>query len=256
MRICARSPHAQVPDPTYFAHAKSNVCYIKKLCQIQPASAMATGIIGSVSMELEETFRMLMIELVRNLTIGECEQVAYIANVRTVLTASESVGNHDYRVNLLSTLESQARIGPLKLDFLERVFGILKRQDLLGIITEYKEKQCYKDAIKKRKKKKKKQDQGAAGRSASSLELSAESSSKMRHFQDSFRIFILQYSQIALSIRAALETRNLAKIEDTFQQLIESGDAVTRTLRMKLSAAGINRPSYSNSSGDSSGKLS
>ena len=217
---------------------------------------MATVVIGSASMELEKTFRMMMIELARNLTIGECEQVAYIANVRPVVTASE-FGNPDYRVNLLSTLESQARIGPLKLDFLEEVFRTsLKRQDLLGIITRYKEKQCYKKAVKKQKKKakKKKQDQGAARRFASSRELSAQSSSRMCHFQETFQVFLTQFAQMTLSIRTALETRNLAMIEDAFHHLIKNGDAVTQTLREKPHAAGINRLSDSSSSGESSGK--
>lgn len=247
-----------MPEPTVYAHiydAKSLVYNIKVLCEIKKAAGeMATVVIGSVSMELEETFRMMTVELVRNLTIGECEQVAYIANVRT----TSEFGNYDYRVNLLSALESQARIGPLKLDFLEEVFRTLQRQDLLGIITKYKERQCYKDAVKQQKKKakKKKRDQGAARRSASShSELSAESSSRMRHFQESFQVLLTQCTQMILSIRAALETRNLAKIEDAFQQLVENSEDVTQTLRKKVAAVGINRLSDSNSSGDGSGKL-
>ena len=38
----------------------------------------------------------------------------------------------------------------LKLDFLEEILiASLKRHDLLDIVAKYKEKQCYKDAIKK-----------------------------------------------------------------------------------------------------------
>lgn len=218
---------------------------------------MATAVVGSVTMELEETFRMMMVGLMQKLSIRECKRVAYIAKV--VLTTSE-VGNQDYRVNLLTSLESQARISPTKLDFLEEVFETLQRQDLLGIITEYKDKKCYKDAIKKQKKKakKKKQDEraGVARRSASSRELFAESSSKMRQFQEGFRVFLTQFSQMALSMRSALETGNLAKIEEVFTNVAENaGDTVTRTLRKNLSTAGINRWSGSSSSGDSSGKL-
>ena len=59
-------------------------------------------------------------------------------------------GKQDFRVALISALESHGHITPLKLDFLEEI--LLKRPGLLDVVAKYNEKQCYKDAMKKQEK--------------------------------------------------------------------------------------------------------
>ena len=99
-------------------------------------------------------------------------------------------------------MELHGHITPLKLDFLEEILIVsLKRYDLLDIVAKYKEKQCYKDAIKKQEKllkkrksrKQKKQIPLAALQSASLYELlvikSASESSRLHQFQVTSRCF-------------------------------------------------------------------
>ncbi len=225
---------------------------------------MATIVIGSTTMELEKAFRMMTIELARKLSTGECDEVAYIAGILDAVRMQSESGKQDSRVTLISTLESHGHIAPLKLDFLEdTLIASLKRYDLLDVVAKYKERQCYKDAIKKQEKllkkrksrKQKKLVHLAAQPSASSYGLlavkSASESSTLHQFQETFQMFLTQFAQMTLSMRSALDTGDLIKIKHAFENVVDNGDAVIRTLQMKLSVAGINR--LSGSSGESSG---
>lgn len=225
---------------------------------------MATIVIGSTTMELEKAFRMMMIELARKLSTRECDEMAYISDLMDAVRMQSEAGKQDFRVALISTLESHGYVTPLKLDFLEEtLIASLKRYDLLDIVAKYKEKQCYKDAIKKQEKllkkrksrKQKKQVPLAALQSASSYELlavkSADESSRLHQFQETFQMFLTQFAQMTLSMRSALDTGDLMKIKHAFENVVDNGDAVIQTLQMKLSAAGIDR--LSGSSGESSG---
>ena len=194
-----------------------------------------------------------MVDLSRKLSMIECEQIAYIGNVTDIVRIQYETGtpgNRDFRVILISTLESQGFINPLKLDFLEDVLATpLYRHDLLDILARYKDKHCYKDAIKKMRKKARKQKKRDPA-PTTRLTISSEPT-RLNHFQEAYQTFLTQFAQMTLSMRAALETGNLTKIQHAFENVVDNGDAVTQTLKSKLSSAGIHRLSHS--SGEISG---
>lgn len=205
----------------------------------------------------------MMLEIARKLSTEECDQIAYYAGIRdNVLSPSCRVlGHHDqdFRINVIHALESQGLINPLELKLLEEILPEIGRRDLLEIIKKYKSKRHYKDARKKQKeqKKTKPKQQVQAAQSAGSRELPAAAedgsdSKRIEQFRESFQIFLTQFAQMAVSMRSALETDNLAKIRYAFENVVDNGHAVTQTLRKALSLAGINR--LSGSSGDGSGK--
>lgn len=228
---------------------------------------MATVVVGSATMDLEIAFRMMIVELVRKLSKEDCDEIAYIAGVMDIVQIRPGDGKQDlYRVTLISTLESRGYIGPLKLDFIEEMIIVsLKRHDLLDVVAKYKEKQCYKDAIKRQEKplkkrkarKQRKQVVAAVQQSANSCELlavkNADESSRLHQFQEAFQIFLTQFAQMTLSLRSALDTGDLMKVKYAFENVVDNGDAVIQTLQKKLSATGIN--GLSGSSGESSGIL-
>ena len=203
------------------------------------------SIVGSATMELEKAFRLMTLELAKKLSIEECHEIAYVACVdKTVPLEHEN----NFRLYLLSTLESREQIGPLKLQFLEEILvhKSIGRNDLLGLISEYKKKSVYKEAKKKRRKQNKQQDQTVD---------SATTSSTRQQYEETYATFLTQFAQMALAMRSAIETGNVAKMKDAFSNVAKDGDAVTRTLKKNLSLAGVNSDSMgTSSSGDSSSK--
>lgn len=251
------------PQPYSPGHAVV-ICAVKlteRTCGLQ---IMATVLIGSTTMELEKAFRMMMIELARKLSTKECDGIAYIANVMDIVRMQPEAEKQDYRVTLVSTLESHGHIAPLKLDFLEETLTTsLKRHDLLDVVAKYKEKQCYKDAMKKQEKllKKRKANKqkkhASAQRSSGSCELlavkTASECSRLHQFQETFQVFLTQFAQMTISMRSALDTGDLTKMKHAFENVVDNGDAVIQTLQKKLSAAGINRLSCSSGESSQSG---
>ena len=138
----------------------------------------------------------------------------------------------DFRLYLLTTLESRGQIGPLKLQFLEEILVSLGRNDVLDLISKYKKKSIYKEAKKKKEKKSKKQQ-----------DQTVESLSAVYQYKETYATFLTQFAQMALSMRTALETGEVAKMKDTFSSVVSNGDVVTRTLRKNLSLAGVNSDS-------------
>ena len=201
-------------------------------------------IVGSATMELEQAFRLMTIELAMKLSEKECHRIAYVACVDETVPPEHGT---DFRLYLLNTLESRGQIGPLKLQFLQEILVSIGRNDVLDLISKYKKKSIYKEAKKKKKenKSKKQQDQ------------TIESLSAVHQYEETYAAFLTQFAQMALSMRTALETGEVAKMKDTFSSVVSNGDAVTRTLRKNLSLAGVNSDSVcTSSSGDSSSKCS
>ena len=203
----------------------------------------------------------MMLEVARKLSTEECDQIAYCAGIRDNVPSPSctAFGHQDFRINVIHTLESQGLVNPLQLKLLEEILPEIGRHDLLAIIKKYKSKRHYKDARKKQKeqKKTKPKQQVLAAQSAGSRELPAAAedgsdSKRIEQFRESFQIFLTQFAQMAVSMRSALETDNLANIRYAFENVVDNGHAVTQTLRKALSLAEINR--LSGSSGDGSGK--
>ena len=211
-------------------------------------SDMATSstIIGSASMELEQAFRMMALELGEKLRLDECQKIAYVSSRMD----GPAPPDCDYRLHVFSTLEARGLIGPLKLDFLEEVLERIGRKDLLSIIAKYKKKPIYKEVHSKRKLKgrtKRKKDQT----------MQSATTTDSTQFKDIYTCFLTQFAEIALRMRSALESDDTACMKYTFSSIANDGDAVARMLKKKLSIhAGINRDSSSTmSSGESSGMI-
>lgn len=56
----------------------------------------------------------------------------------------------DAPLYVLSLLEANSYISPWTVEYLEFTFRDIGRQDLLSIVTEYKESEEYKDAVRER----------------------------------------------------------------------------------------------------------
>ena len=201
-----------------------------------------TTIVGSAPMELEKVFRLTTLDLAMKLSIEECHRIAYVAYIDEAVPPEYG---DDFRIYLFTTLESRRQIGPLKVQFLEEILTKIGRNDLLNLISKYKEKSVYKKAKKKESKKKLQQDQKKD---------SATPPSTIQQYEETYAIFLTQFSQMALSMRSALEAGDLPKIKHAFSSVASNGDAVTHTLRKNLSLAGVNSDSIcTSSSGESSG---
>ena len=226
-----------------------------------------TGIVGSVNVELEKSYRVMLLKVANELTYDECQQIAFVAKLPSP-TCQPEPGKPSVRLHLMSTLESLGHIGPLKLEFLEEMLEVVGKKNLLEVIDDYKKKPLYREARKRLDAQEKKIKKGRKGRSqnqtGASLEYSAEAqelltfkedaTGKMRKLQESYATLLTQFSQVALLMRNAIESCDLTQMEDTFVSVATDGDAITKTLRKNLSAAGIKCSSDSSSSSDSAGK--
>ena len=194
---------------------------------------------------------MMALELTTKLSEKDCHNIAYVACIEKIIPPEH--GN-DFRLYLLNTLESRGQIGPLKLQFLEEILVAepIGRNDLLEVISKYKKKPIYKKAEKKslRKEKKIKRERCHVQQAAVNV-----SPNTVHQYEKIYATFLTQFSQMALSMRSAIETGEIAKMKDAFSSVVSSGDAVTRALRKNLSLAGVNSDSLcTSSSGDSSSK--
>lgn len=211
---------------------------------------MATiPVVKSVSMELEQEFRLMTLELATSLSIEDCRRIAHVAGINQ--TTSPEYGN-DFRLYLLNTLESRGQIGPLKLQFLEKILveKPIGRNDLLELISKYKKKPIYKEAKRKSLRKEKK-----LKRERCHVQAAVDKSNTVHQYEETYATFLTQFSQMALSMRSALETGEIAKMKYAFSSVVSNGKDVTHALRKNLSLAGVNSDSLcTSSSGDSSSK--
>ena len=200
-------------------------------------------IVGSTAMELEKEFRLTVLDLAMQLSDEECRRIAYVASINFE-TVPPEYGN-DFRLFLISTLESRGRIDPLNLKFLKGTLMKMGRRDLVDLISKYKKKSFYKEA-KKRSSKQIRQGQDQA--------IDSTTPSSIMQYKETYAILLTQFAQMTLSTRSAIEAHDIPKIKETFSTVRH---AVCRTLR-KLSLDGTNSDSIctsvSSSSGDNSGR--
>ena len=235
--------------------------------------ALGTGIVGSLTVELERSYRIMLLKVAMELTIENCQQIAFVAKLPSPTCVSEP--GKPVNLHMMNTLESLGQIGPLKLDFLEEMLDAIGKNCLLEIIESYKKSCVYKEAKKRlddQEKKKKRSglkkpkppfghgsSASVAGCSPEAQELlamKADITEKVCKLKESYATFLTQFSQMALLLRSAIESDDLTQMEDTFVSVASDGDAITRTLRRNLSAAGIKCGSDSCSSVNSTGKIS
>ena len=222
------------------------------------------GIVGSVNVELEKSYRVMLLKIANELNYDECQQISFVAKLPSP-TCSPEPGKMNVRLHLMSTLESLGHVGPLKVDFLEETLDAVGKKNLLEIIDTYKKKSLYKEAKKRveeqQRKKKRKRVKDASpvsdpvsGCSVAAQELLAiKETEKMRKLKESYATLLTQFSQVALLMRSAIESEDISQMEDTFLSVACDGDAITRTLSKNLSAAGIKCGSDSSTSSNSPG---
>ena len=205
------------------------------------------GIVGSVNVELETSYRIMLLKVANELSLDDCQQIAFVASLPSP-TCQPEPGKPTVRLHLMSTLESLGHIGPLKLDFLESVIDAIGKRNLLDIVQSYKKNSFYKEAMrrldeqdKKKKKGKKsgKQQASTADHSPEPMVKNSMVQERIRKLQESYATLLTQFSQVALLMRNALESEDQAQIEQTFLLVAADGDAIARTLRKNLEEAGV-----------------
>ena len=225
------------------------------------ALVVLAGIVGSVNVELEKTYRVMLLKIANELTLDDCQQIAFVAGLASP-TCHPEPGKPSIRLHLMSTLESLGHVGPLKLDFLEDLIEAIGKKYLLEIVQGYKKNPLYKEAMrrldeqdkKKKKGKKCKQQTPTAEYSPEQLVASVKNSTEKRHrLQESYATLLTQFSQVALLMRNALESDDPARIEQTFLSVASDGDAIARTLRKNLEDAGLKCGDEESSASDSQG---
>ena len=225
------------------------------------ALVVLTGIVGSINVGLERSYRVMLLKIANELTLDDCQKIAFVAGLAAPTCHPES-GKPSICLHLMSTLESLGHIGPLKLDFLEELIEAIGKKYLLEIIQGYKKNPLYKEAIrrldeqdkKKKKGKKSKQQTPAAEYSPEQLVASMINPTEMMHkLQESYATLLTQLSQVALLMRSALESDDPARIEQTFLSVASDGDAIARTLRKNLEKAGLKCGDKESSGSDSQG---
>lgn len=222
---------------------------------------MATGIVGSVRVELEKSYRVMLLKIANELTFDDCQQIAFGAKLPSP-TCQPEPGKPSVRIHLMSTLESLGHVSPLKLDFLEQLIEAIGKRYLLKIIERYKKSSLYKEAKRRLsladeqdRRKKKRRDKSLQYQIEPPLECSANETERICKLQESYATLLTQFSQMALSMRSAIETCDLTKMEEMFLSVASDGDAIARTLRENLSATGIKCDgSPGSSSSDGSGE--
>ena len=228
--------------------------------------AMVAGIVGSVTVELEKKYRFTLLKIANELTLDDCEQIAFAAKLPKPTCVPE-LGKPAVRLHLMNTLESYGYIGPLKLEFLEEALDAIGKNNLLDNIDSYKKRPVYREAKKRmddheRIIRKKKVGKKTKLPNQSDPQLNSEvrdqladavASERLRKFQDSYATLLTQFSQMAILMRSAIESGDLSQMEETFLSVASDGDAITRTLRKNLEAAGI-RCSGDSSNSSSPGK--
>ena len=200
-------------------------------------------LIGSAHMDLEQEFRMMTLELAQQLSLEECQKLAYVSSC----TKEPVPPQCDYRLHIFSTLESRGKIGPLNLDFLENTLELIGRKDLLDVIMKYKKKPIYKEVHSKKKSRSK----GRSKQKGKQMHLgvSFDDMSTLHQYEDTFSFFLIQFAQMTLSMRSALESKDVTHIKFAFSSAALEGDAVSRALRKKLSIrAGSNSDTSSRES--------
>lgn len=185
---------------------------------------MATATIGS---DLEQAFRLMTLDLAMKLSLDDCKKVAYVGGCY----GSAETEKDSLRFHVFHTLESRGQIGPLKLKFLKEILVGIGRNDLLDIIVKYKKNPVYRESKKKLKKKNKQRK---------SKQSKTTTCSAIHQYAEMYALFLTQFSKMTLSMRSALDSNDIEKMEAVFSRVAnDAGDAVGHALRSKCPTVGI-----------------
>lgn len=194
-------------------------------------------------MKLEHAFRMVALKIAEQLSPEDCRNLAYVSGCMDDQLALPYHAN--FRLHVLTSLESRGLITPTKLDFLEDVLRNLGQNYLLDVIEEYKKTREYKKAIKKHKKK-------LTGKKQSREKVVAAifHPSDKDQYEKLYAQFLTQFSRMSVSMRAALDSNDLVRMKLAFSNVAAGVQEVSRTMKKTVSEIDI----YSSSSEESSGK--
>jgi hypothetical protein len=217
--------------------------YLENLCALCPLSDedMACAIVGSPEMKLEHAFRrMVALKIADKLSLEDCRRIAYVSAGMDDQVALPYRPN--FRLYVLTTLESRGLITPTKLDFLEDNLRELQRNDLLKVIEDYKKTREYKKAIKRNKKLR--ETQSEENGTAAILRHPSDKD----HYEELYAEFLTQFSKLSVSMRAALESNDSLRMKLAFSNAAAGTRKLSHTVRKTVSEI----DSYS--SRESSGK--
>ena len=204
---------------------------------------MAYAIVGSHEMKLEQKFRMMAIKMADKLSLDDCSKIAYVSTGMDDQVALPYRAN--FRLHVLTTLESRGLIAPTKLDFLEDVIRNLQRNDVLQLIEDYKKTREYKKAMKRKKKLR-----------AQNGETYTCTGAVLHHkdqYEKLYAEFLTQFSKLSTSMRVALESNDLQRMKLSFSAIAASTQTLSDTVRKTVSEIDSYNSSSSSSSRESSG---
>jgi hypothetical protein len=186
------------------------------------------GIVGSPLIELEKAYRKLLLKIVNELRLEECEQIAFLAKLPAPTCYQETGRQYDnVRLHFMSTLESLGHIGPLKLDYLEDYLHEIGKKNLVELIIVYKNAPIYVDA-KQQEELIRRKERKWSKRSTTDKVHGNREAALLSEYQSTYAIFLTQMSQMTLLLRTSLETHELQKVRETLKAGSD-GEAVANT---------------------------
>ena len=190
-------------------------------------------------MKLEHMFRMMAINIADKLSLDDCRKIAYVSAAMDDQVASPCCAN--FRLHVLTTLESRGLITPTKLDFLEDILGNLQRNDLLQLIEDYKKTSEYNAAM--------------IQKSGTCTAAICPSDVDKDQYEKLYAEFLTQFSKLSTSMRVALESNNLTRMRLSFSAVAASTRKLSHTVKKTVSEIIDNCSSSNSSSRESSGNL-
>ena len=196
------------------------------------------------------------LQLAGGLNRKDCENIVYLESLPTPDETSRS----NFHLAVLSSLEANGRTSPWMVDYLESLLSEISRQDLLPIVTRYKESREYKDVIKERKKrnKGKKKDAKAAAEADIEPQLSDSSvaSDKNKMVKSLYTLLIMHTTEltrmleIVREVLGKMEEENVDRAMEQFLKVAKDGEEFAENLHKVFRDMGINPKRYSTSSED------
>ena len=193
------------------------------------------GIVGSPMIELEKAYRKLLLKIVNELRLEECEQIAFLAKLPAPTCHQEAGRQYDnVRLHFMSTLESLGHIGPLKLEHLEDYLNEIGKKNLVELITKYKTIPAYSDAKQQEKlirRNERKRNKRSTIDGSVNCKIQGQEAVLRTEYRSTYAMFLTQMSQMTLMLRTSLETYELQRVRETFLKASSDGEAIIQILR-------------------------
>lgn len=208
--------------------------------------------------QAQEKFRRMIFRLSCRLGTSDCVSIRYLANLPT----SECCSGEDKAnlpLHVLSSLEANGHISPSDVEFLEFLLSEIHHEELLQIVSTYKESKEYKNALKERKKiiKREKASKGACEvRICSGDQSVGEASDRKRRRRALYTLLITHITgltQVMEILREELDKIGEDGVElamERFLQVAQDGENFTDNLHKVFQDMGIKSNRNSTSSNE------